>query len=715
MRAIVRKIVPYNVRQALWRVRNNRPLFDGKPVLPRQEEVPVDYKLPVKATKPDIEVVNRPKAFANLRRTLSLKQVDEATVKGVSELASDTLVTWATLEYRRGNLRHAVELAAMIPRNADINPHLLQACWDSLRDIGRYDLAFKGFATKAAYIGENASLRARRGHTLFAGKGYELFSNYIERYGQVDPKGYVVLFDLNHRITSGLMVPISVELLRQGYDVCSVIPSTMPLSRRPELQGISGAIRTNGSSLSDEPWSSDELHNQWTIDWENEIVSCSGINYYTFFAERISKQQGVYRGKLDTTQAVSLFHSMLRRSDLALVICERLVTLASKTGKPIRLVTMDTHFAPWGVVRRWCEHIGKRHNIHLVGLSVAYENYFSNLSTLEARTISVEDMTARPDVRHPLLAGRYRLDQFIASDPEATTRREMVLEWINLNRSGTSGTDDLERQTVLGAIAAAKAEGRKVFCVFGKVLIDFAAPDDRGNVFRDFPSWAKGLVNLAEESNSLLIIKPHPHELRSEIVQGGSQKLRDLLPESLPNNVIFLGHSSFNSSELADYVDACFLWNGTAYAEYQVLGCPAFAESEWAEKDYPIDAPLLRKLDDYKSLFNGTFPLAIPANTVGRATAYMQFMKSEFVTIPFGYVRRAATNKPIGPNMFYENQLLDLEQNGDPNVTKAASRFFEFDLATTPVVNLPTRSLNLERPRDAKRKARRTRSAAAAS
>lgn len=39
---------------------------------------------------------------------------------------------------------------------------------------------------------------------------------------------------------------------------------------------------------------------------------------------------------------------------------------------------------------------------------------------------------------------------------------------------------------------------------------------------------------------------------------------------------------------------------------------------------------------------------------------------------------RLRFDKAIGPNIFYEDQLLDLETNGDANVSKAAARFFEF-------------------------------------
>jgi len=72
--------------------------------------------------------------------------------------------------------------------------------------------------------------------------------------------------------------------------------------------------------------------------------------------------------------------------------------------------------------------------------------------------------------------------------------------------------------------------------------------------------------------------------------------LRELVVPDLPPNVLFLDHDSFNTHELADLVDAAFLWNGTAALEFSILGVPVFPGSICAVGDYPVGSPDLENL-----------------------------------------------------------------------------------------------------------------------
>lgn len=602
--------------------------------------------------------------------------LDEKDVNQARQEAADAIAIWSILESKIGNQAAALEAINKLPEAFYLTATVADKIWPYCIDLGRYDIALTAMESLLHSTKDKPRLQHRIDHLRFSSDGYEYYSKYVRNLAPADPKGYVILFDLGSRVTTGLMVPLSYQLLKDGCYVCSVVAGTMPKSKRPELADISASIRTNGESLVEDGWGMGCFHNDWIINWEAGEVSCDGVNYYSYFLERISKLQRSYRGGIETPEARALFDNILRRSDLALAVCKRILRLAEQ-GKPIRIVSMDTHFAPWGVVRRWCEQVGRDAGIHMVALSIAYENYFSNLSSIEASTISVEDMTARPDLRHPFLGGRFRFEQYIKNANLGCLSKESALSWIKVDRSRTGTADENIRNIILNRLLAEKKNGRKIFCAMGKVLIDFAAPDDRGNVYPDFVSWINRLVDLSSSTSSLLLIKPHPHEVRAEIVQGGVQRLRDLLPVELPPNVIFLDHSTFNSSELTEFIDAALVWNGTICAEFPVLGCPVVAESVWAERDYPLNSYVARSDADYEGIFNGVVEVPLSDETISRAIAYLHFMRSVDVAIPFGYVKRAGTNEAIGPNLFYKDQLTELEQNGDPNVVRAATRFFE--------------------------------------
>lgn len=602
----------------------------------------------------------------------------ERDIDTVSNMASDAIAVWAVLEQRLGNDQKAREIISNLTTISRVSDRIINRVWSSMSDLGRHDVALDSLSRMSQLPQTDSDkIQHRIDHIKYTQSAYSYYSRFIEKYSVNDPKGYVIIFDLGSRVTTGLMVPMSLSLLRKGYHVCSVVSSSMPKSLRPELSEVSAIVRTNGSALTTEAWNSRALHNEWLVDWESGVVSCDGVNYFTFFLERISKLKRSYRGDLSTPEAKALFNDVLRKSDLALLVCKRLLKV-SELGKPIRLVTMDTHFAPWGIIRRWCEVFGRKNGIHLVGLSIAYENYFSNLTSVEASTVSVEDMTAQPDLRHPFLGGRYRFHQFLNVLDATKICRDTALSWIKVNRSRINNPSDEQRDYVLKRISDERSRGKKVFCAMGKVLIDFAAPDDVGNVFQDFESWINALINFSRDTGALLLIKPHPHELRAEIVQGGVQCLRDLLPDDLPDSVVYLEHASFNSSEIAELIDGAFVWNGTICSEFPVLGCPVAAESIWASKDYPLESHVIKSRSEYLELFEGRRDIPLSSETINKAIAHLHFMKSKFVAIPYKYVRRAGTNQQIGPNIFYDDQITSLEEVGDPNVEDATNRFFEF-------------------------------------
>lgn len=596
----------------------------------------------------------------------------------IRKMAYDSNAVLATLEQRLGNHELARKVVNGVDDSSLLSDKVIKRMWSTSSDLGRHDIALDALNRISLKNNDLEFFKTRIDYIKYSQAAYIYYKKFVKKYQLQNPKGHVVIFDLGSRVTTGLMVPISLSLLKKGYSVSSAIASTMPKSDLKILSDISASIRTNGFALTDEPWNSFSLRNDWIVDWSAGIVSCDGVNYFTFFLERISKLERSYRGSLNGEKSKKLFNEILQRSDVALTFCKRLYSIAEKESKPIRIVAMDTHFAPWGVVRKWCEIFGAKKGIHLVGLSIAYENYFSNLTSIEASTISVEDMTARTDLRHPFLGGRYRFDKFLEKAGVNEISKENALSWINVNRSRTDSVNECERNEVLNRVKVAKEQGKKVFCLMGKVLIDFAAPDDVGNVYTDFETWVNNLILLSSEHNAILIIKPHPHEIRSEIVQEGVQCLREMLPEKLPESVIYLGHSLFNSSELASLVDTAFVWNGTVNVEFPVLGCPVIGESVWAARDYPLNQFILNDKKDYVRIFKGEMNVPLSDDTIFRAIAHLHFMKCSDVAIPLKYVKRAGTNQNIGPNIFYDDELILLEKEGDINVDRAADRFFEF-------------------------------------
>jgi hypothetical protein len=132
----------------------------------------------------------------------------------------------ALLEYRRGQFQRARDLMETVDAGA-IRSNLLQHARPELADLGRHDMS--GRALEGANANDPKSQR-RLEASKFLKRAYDLYDRYGQMHSQKDPSGYVVLFDIGHRVTTGMMVPIAKSLLAQGYEVCSVMASSMPIS-----------------------------------------------------------------------------------------------------------------------------------------------------------------------------------------------------------------------------------------------------------------------------------------------------------------------------------------------------------------------------------------------------------------------------------------------------------------------------------------------------
>ncbi len=504
------------------------------------------------------------------------------------------------------------------------------------------------------------------------------FVKNIEAPTGADLKGFVLVYNVLNPVLTGLMLPLVRPLMEEGYGLAAVTAGTLRTQhcKLPDFDSLQGCVAPDGESLVSRR--REKTSQQWTVDWTAGIVEAAGINYFPYFHERLSQKARRYRADIHSDpETAHRFGVLQRRADVALTVCERLLGLA-KLNKPIRIAMMDSHFAPQGVIREWCSQVGYRHGIHVVALGVGYENYFSNLTSLEASTLAVEDLTAQPELRQPFLGGSHRLVASLSEDPGLDRDPDdQLMALICQNRSSV-GKYSRSREHAFSKASEVRADGGQVFVALGKVSIDFAAPGDRGFVHDDFVSWINHLIEAVSGSDNLLLIKPHPHELRREIVVRGVQLLRELVVPDLPQNVLFLDHDSFNTHDLAALVDVAFLWNGTAALEFSILGVPVIPGSIWADRDYPVGLQILEAREEYEEVLQGKRDIRLSEGVERRAATLLRLMRSEHVAIPYRYIRRAATNLKVGAPMIDLDRLSQLEKLSDPFVERASSRFFEF-------------------------------------
>lgn len=483
------------------------------------------------------------------------------------------------------------------------------------------------------------------------------------------PKGVVILSSQTCYNTLAMLIPVLVELKRKGYAVINLMQGM--LANDPTgieyIDQFSGMLPANFYFA--------KINQSWQIDWENKKVIAEDINFYQGFYERLSTTHRSYFVNLNAPAIYNDFMLQLRRSDTALGICKKAFEELVGRGIPVSFVMGNSHVAPFSIMRDYCRH--KDHPLlNFINANIAYENYFSNLGSKFSNTMCVTDMTLYPNIRAPFLARRDQFEPWYEKNQNNETYMEQANSLINVNRN--SSTDNSTELAWIEYFKEQKAKGKKIVCVFGKIPVDLNVPYDGGNAHEDMADWLNHTVQACGEAEDIiLLVKPHPHELRPEIALDIIEGFIDLIHVDIKPNVKLLGHRDINVHALAPYLDLAILWNGSSGLELTAQGIPVIMCSHFGKHDYPVDLIYPENREQYADyLKKGEFQ--IPSLELRKKSAFLMcYMGTDEITIINQYSIRQVTNDRIGVPRWQEDKIKHFLDHGDPKMELAASRIVE--------------------------------------
>ncbi|OJA07268.1 hypothetical protein [Halomonas sp. QHL1] len=485
------------------------------------------------------------------------------------------------------------------------------------------------------------------------------------------PSGYVFLASLNCFNTLAMVAPTLIELKSKGFAVGSLMKGV--LDQKPP-RAADDVIANLFNSI-EHTREDGKVILEWDVDWPNRVVSVEGVNYYQGIYERLSTIFRRATISIEDEPIASTFQSLIRRCDYILRVCKRIENAVEHAGQPIILLGSNSHVAPYSVFRDFA--LARRiPNLRYVTASVAYENYYSNLGSKTSGSMAVVDMTLHTNCRAPFLAIPERFERWYRDNKDSHEVQKRFEELVAKNRTGSG--ENVHFSPAAEALNKARNEGRRIVCCFGKILCDLAVPYDGGPAHSDMLDWVHHSIKIARENPQLLLlIKPHPHELRPEIALELTEKLEDILPKDLPENVVILNHAEFNAGDLAQYLDLAVLWNGTACLELTGLGLPVVMCSHFGRHDYPIGLHYPKGRLDYEHMI-AKAALASPNPELRKeAMGLLHYMGTKEVAIPNLYSRRPITNDSIGVPTWYMDRVNEYLASGDQYMKIAAERIIE--------------------------------------
>ncbi len=287
----------------------------------------------------------------------------------------------------------------------------------------------------------------------------------------------------------------------------------------------------------------------------------------------------------------------------------------------------------------------------------------------------IRNITRHPEAR----SATFPLPDRFAAYVEANRHRggevlERVTAIANARRMPAGGGAAPEAVACLERIDAWRARGGRVACLFGRVVCDSAVPFDGGPVHADLRDWLNDTIEAVRGSDTLLLIKPHPHELNEQIATYLNQHFRDLIDRPLPENAIYLGHRWFDIAALAPRVDLGTVYNGTVAVELALQGVPCLQMNHFGPIDYPLGHPVAATREDYHAMLRFERPVAAEPDLALRAALWLDYMSNGRFALDYRYHARPVTNRVVYPPWWVEEDLARHDAEGDPNVVDLALR-----------------------------------------
>ncbi|WP_199452299.1 hypothetical protein [Marinobacter sp. bablab_jr008] len=496
-------------------------------------------------------------------------------------------------------------------------------------------------------------------------------SRYLNSVSQPKfPKGVIFLASQTCFNTLAMMTPALIQCKKHGYAVVCLTQGMV----EHDSTGIEFIDKFQGVIPLNLRPSSRQY--DWTVDWENKVISCQGINFYQGFYERLSTYVRRFYVDINVRKVDEQLRNMLDRSDLCLSVCERIYReIVKDNNMPVVFVSGNSHVTPFSIFRDYAINKDDE-KLSYVNCNVAYEAYFSNLGSKYANTMCVTDMTLHKDIRAPFMA---RADQFVPwyeknrDNPEYMQKADAL---INVNRVGSDS--DASAVQLIEYLKTMKASGKRIVCAFGKVPVDLNVPYDGGPAHSDMADWINHTVSICSELDDVvLLVKPHPHELKPEIALDLVEGFHDLISVQVGDNVKLLDHKEINGHALAPYLDLALLYNGSSGVELTAQGIPVIMTSYFGKHDYPICLNYPESREHYEQMISKKM-YRYPDEDLRRQAAFLLcYLGTDEISIENRYSKRQLTNDKIGVPSWRDELMEQFLNEGDPKMEYIAKRIVE--------------------------------------
>jgi len=492
-----------------------------------------------------------------------------------------------------------------------------------------------------------------------------------------NPKGVVFVPTRTSELIRWIPVVVLMELKQMGWAVVPLVKGTLPIEKTgiPEIDRYAGCLTLEKTFAKDLEDSFAPIED-FDFDADNGTVNWRDMDLSHVLWEDASVYMRRYNIDYKCPVLKKHLAQLVHWTKVMATILQDMEKNLKKTNIRVGFMTQFTHRFPEAIFRSYCDNYGDPDNFFCVQSANGYQNYFANFSTNLSTKRTMRNVTKHPIARTASFPIPERFEAYYQEHKsEIPAILEKVKDVTKVRRS-TKGKNILSQEAkyALECIYKWRDEGGKVACAFGKVVCDSAVPYDGGLSHKNMKDWINHTIKSVDGSDTLLLIKPHPHEHNEQISTFLTEFFFDLIETEINDNVILLGHDWFDIHSLNDFVDLGVIYNGTTSVELGIMGLPCILASHFAPIDYPIGHTVPKTRAEYQQYVRFEKQVQVADELRERAACWLHYLGSDNISIDYRYNARQITNKIILPSYWFEEDVQKYLSQGDENVTKLARR-----------------------------------------
>ncbi|WP_133170171.1 hypothetical protein [Kumtagia ephedrae] len=518
--------------------------------------------------------------------------------------------------------------------------------------------------------------------------------NLVRRYGELDflrktsnfylkekqprnPVGVMLLAARNIDQLRKYPLVVLMMLKRRGWAVIPLVEGLLPreLTGNPRIDVLHGCITLENSFRPEAEWQLPALEGfkaepqkgilRWgNIDLSHSMMEDARIGRRAFNIDLTCPSLSTYLDGLCLwTQ---------RYAKAAAYARAHFSTMGLRCG----FMTLFNSRLPESLFRSYCDEFGDPDTFFCLHTANGYENYFKNFQTSISTRCVIRNVTKHRHVRASSMPipeffeSYYQLHKKNIAD--VLTRIEAVAS-IRRTTAGQSNPDPAV-EACEKRIMEWRAKGGKVVCLLGRVVCDSAVPFDGGPAHKDLSDWLNHSIEAVRDTDTLLLIKPHPHELNESIGTYLNEYFVDLIKVDIPDNVIILGHRWFDIQSLKRFVDLGLLYNGTAAVEMALLEIPTVLCGHFGPIDYPLGHLVPTGRRQYENMLRFKSRAKAAPDMRARAAIWLHYMSMSGFILDYRYHARPMTNKVVYPPYWIDEDMQSYVKHGDAQASILAKR-----------------------------------------